>query len=504
MDAAGGTTSGEAASAAGDAQTESLAPVEQRQGHTLFSKTFYNLATKYRAPDGRLKGKAANFTEFDVVPLPVPQASKRYCEMSGTDYSCQIVDGDEPCRAAAGAAECNGPLGHLRPIGEQWAPPQPAPEYDVPTEGPMDGRRFYEEYMRPGAPLVFRGLNENGVVTDPKIWSDEGIKKMSGMECLRPDDAPEWAVPGGQPPEGDWPRDFFYWELNVEKYKHIADNDRGPRARGFTLCELLDRYNKPEWEGMLYFIDYLNNPPSLQSLMSHVRMPSVLDCEPLYCSFRHAPKLYLSHGDTASALHLDNHENLFLQVEGNKEVWLWHPDDSAKLYMDHHEKFGLSPVHIDHVDLDRFPEFAHSTPFLANLSAGDAVYIPDGWWHSIKSKDGARNINLAYEFEPFIHDTPARAWPKKVRKRYVTAGIYWAEQQKILAEMTKRYAQNRTLRIKSDRCEAPPSGNLRAVNQLQCKLPGNKARVTLFDYEHSMYEMRHEQMLNEMYGDGGE
>ena len=39
---------------------------------------------------------------------------------------------------------------------------------------------------------------------------------------------------------------------------------------------------------------------------------------------------------------------------------------------------------------------------LATLRAGDALYIPDGWWHLVRSH--GRNVAVAVEFEPFDRD----------------------------------------------------------------------------------------------------
>ena len=47
------------------------------------------------------------------------------------------------------------------------------------------------------------------------------------------------------------------------------------------------------------------------------------------------------------------------------------------MYMDHHDKFGLSPINVDRVDLDRFPDFSTGRMYHARLEAGDALYIPD-------------------------------------------------------------------------------------------------------------------------------
>ena len=124
-----------------------------------------------------------------------------------------------------------------------------------------------------------------------------------------------------------------------------------------------------------------------------------------------------------------------LQLGGTKEVFMWHPRESAHFYSDFHNKFGLSPISADRVDLDRFPLFANSSAHRALMHQGDALYIPDGWWHLIRSH--GRNVAIAIEFEPFARDDE-RHWPADVLARYRWPGLFWAESVRIKYEMRER------------------------------------------------------------------
>ena len=55
--------------------------------------------------------------------------------------------------------------------------------------------------------------------------------------------------------------------------------------------------------------------------------------------------------------------------------------------MDYHNRFGLSPVNPDHVDLEKWPMFARlKGGMVAHLHVGDALLIPDGWWHQVLAR----------------------------------------------------------------------------------------------------------------------
>ena len=43
------------------------------------------------------------------------------------------------------------------------------------------------------------------------------------------------------------------------------------------------------------------------------------------------------------------------------------------------KQYGLSPINVDRVDLQRFPRLADAAVYHVRLHPGDALYIPDGW-----------------------------------------------------------------------------------------------------------------------------
>ena len=102
--------------------------------------------------------------------------------------------------------------------------------------------------------------------------------------------------------------------------------------------------------------------------------------------------------------------------------------------MDFHAKYGLTPVNVDRVDLERFPSVANASTMYTRLQPGDAVYIPDGWWHVIRSH--RRNVAVALEMAPFKGEMGL--WPADVRARGETPGLYWAEQVRIAHTMRER------------------------------------------------------------------
>jgi hypothetical protein len=102
----------------------------------------------------------------------------------------------------------------------------------------------------------------------------------------------------------------------------------------------------------------------------------------------------------------DSHEHqgadsFMCQVRGTKEVIL-HPPDAFHcrgLYASRWT-YNWSPVRFFDVDLGRFPRFARTRPYTAVVHQGDALYIPDPWWHAVVSADDELEITVTKWFDP--------------------------------------------------------------------------------------------------------
>lgn len=102
-----------------------------------------------------------------------------------------------------------------------------------------------------------------------------------------------------------------------------------------------------------------------------------------------------------TATHYDLSENIACNVAGRRRFTLFPPEQIANLYLGPLE---LTPagtptslVDPQHPDLDRFPRFAEAWKHAqtTTLEAGDALYIPYGWWHAVDSLD-TLNILVNY------------------------------------------------------------------------------------------------------------
>ncbi|WP_221191196.1 DUF6065 family protein [Sphingomonas sp. BK580] len=94
--------------------------------------------------------------------------------------------------------------------------------------------------------------------------------------------------------------------------------------------------------------------------------------------------LWVGPSGTFTPLHHDLTNNLLVQVTGTKRLHLLPPSETASLANRRHV---FSDVH-DIEDPERlalYPAAAEARRYVVDLRPGDALFIPVGWWHQVRS-----------------------------------------------------------------------------------------------------------------------
>jgi hypothetical protein len=316
-------------------------PVELTHKSMVMRDQFYRIASPKRteAFSFDLITNNSNLAEFLDWPSTVPEESPRVCEV----HSCVLIEGDDAC--AEGRAECTDvPKGHLRPFGEQMELLS-IDEYDVSSDWPrVDAPFFWGEHIMPYKPVVLRG--GAAAITNLKAWTDE---RLLGRAPPNPDGSP-----GARRCEIEDGRPFY---VIVEKNNRVSHNDRLPLQDGWDFCKFLREYRKPD--APTYVIQSITEDRTNVGLLRTLGLPEVFACDDLYRSL-HGIRMWMSRGNTTSSQHFDTHDNMMLQIDGTKDIYLAHPNESSLMYMDHHDKYGISPINVDRVDMQRFPKLAQA------------------------------------------------------------------------------------------------------------------------------------------------
>ena len=62
----------------------------------------------------------------------------------------------------------------------------------------------------------------------------------------------------------------------------------------------------------------------------------------------------------------------------------------------------------DEIDNEAFPQLhlAQQCAVSVELRAGDALYLPCGWWHDVRTPKGERSLSISY----WTQQPPGKAW----------------------------------------------------------------------------------------------
>ncbi|XP_058105311.1 lysine-specific demethylase JMJ31 isoform X5 [Magnolia sinica] len=135
---------------------------------------------------------------------------------------------------------------------------------------------------------------------------------------------------------------------------------------------------------------------SLEILQDDIIMPAFLERSPLA-----SINLWMNNARSRSSTHYDPHHNLLCVVAGCKQVVLWPPSASSFLYPMpiYGEASNHSSVDIESPDFSMHSRAKNSMNHSQKviLQAGDALYIPEGWFHQVDSDDLTIAVNIWWQ-----------------------------------------------------------------------------------------------------------
>ncbi|XP_049408001.1 uncharacterized protein LOC125871455 [Solanum stenotomum] len=128
-----------------------------------------------------------------------------------------------------------------------------------------------------------------------------------------------------------------------------------------------------------------NEHMQLECLGEDIQTPVPLETKSLS-----SVNLWMNSMKARSSTHYDPHHNLLCIVSGCKEVTLWPPSATPYLYPLplYGEASNHSSVTLEEPDLSLYPRATCLSDFSQKvvLHAGDALFIPEGWFHQVDSE----------------------------------------------------------------------------------------------------------------------
>ena len=141
--------------------------------------------------------------------------------------------------------------------------------------------------------------------------------------------------------------------------------------------------------------------------------------EPIYSRNRpfRLSRFWLSAPGTATPLHRDLVQNIFVQIVGRKRFYPYPPRDSPWLYS-YSFRSGLpnfSRFDPERPDFEAFPLARHVTPIEIVLHPGDVLYLPSRWWHQPRSLDLSMSVNFWWADGLLEKVVRLTEWVKRIR-----------------------------------------------------------------------------------------
>jgi hypothetical protein len=101
--------------------------------------------------------------------------------------------------------------------------------------------------------------------------------------------------------------------------------------------------------------------------------------------------LWIGPAGTVTKLHHDLSNVLFMQLFGSKRITLVPPFDAQLVY---NTEGVIAQVDAEQPDYKRYPLFGGATAVSATVDAGDAIFLPVGWFHQVRSL--SQSVSLSF------------------------------------------------------------------------------------------------------------
>jgi len=222
--------------------------------------------------------------------------------------------------------------------------------------------------------------------------------------------------------------------------------DDWPDRQNLSLARLRERFGNRLISGMPTKHGQLNNDPRAGVIFETVRFGDYVDRlergdwpefylaapgetwfpelrdevrAPEYCrdaSWR-ISRIWLSAPQMSAPLHRDVAQNIFVQLIGRKRFYLYPAAATPWLYSNPVRSAlpNYSRFDPEKPDYERFPLSRALQPLEVILEPGDAIYLPSGWWHQVRSLDVSLSVSFFFADGALAFAVRAAEFVKRMR-----------------------------------------------------------------------------------------
>jgi len=145
-----------------------------------------------------------------------------------------------------------------------------------------------------------------------------------------------------------------------------------------TMSEYIDILEKGPTDLRIFLYNLMKDAPSMKSDMKWPRLGLRL--------LKSMPLVFFGGQDAKVFMHYDiDFPNIFhVHFEGQKQCVLVDPKETKYMYRLPYSWLCNEDIDFDNPDFERFPALKKVKPYITNLSHGEMLYMPEGWWHYMK------------------------------------------------------------------------------------------------------------------------
>lgn len=212
----------------------------------------------------------------------------------------------------------------------------------------ISAREFLNEYVKPQKPVVIEKITKDWPAF--KNWDFEYIKQVAGNKT----------VP-------------LYNNDPVDYSKKVNE----PVAK-MIMSDYIDILQQGPTELRIFLYNLMKEVPELQS---DYKMPDLG-----LKLFKSLPMLFFGGEDSHVFMHydIDLANILHFHFAGKKRCLIVSPDQTKYMYKIPYSVICREEIDFGRPDFEKWPALKHVKPMVADLSHGEMLYMPEGWWHYMK------------------------------------------------------------------------------------------------------------------------
>jgi hypothetical protein len=218
---------------------------------------------------------------------------------------------------------------------------------EIPREKKISKADFIEKYYKPQKPVVIEQLIDNWPAYEK--WDLDYIKEVAG----------EKVVP-------------LYDDRPISsKYKFNE-----PHLK-MKMAEYIDLLRSKPTKYRIFLYHLMKEVPALQKDFDYPKIGLNF--------IKQLPMLFFGGENSTVFMHYDiDFANIFhFHFHGKKECILFAPSQTRYLYKVPHALISRQDINFSSPDYQKFPALKMAEGYITELKHGEALYMPEGYWHQM-------------------------------------------------------------------------------------------------------------------------